>query len=79
MKTKKYQMKGGGTISADCPKKVIEKLRKISFNPGGDLEEFMEQTAKACRLFSKAEIRTGSNSDFVNDLIENGFLEAVNG
>lgn len=72
-----YKMLGGGTIYAPTNLDLVINLRKNSFNPGESLEEFMEQTAKACKLQNTSIIRTDNIDVFVEDLIENNFLTKV--
>jgi len=69
-----YQLKGGGSIKAASAQEAAEKLRAMSFNPCETLEDFIEETAKACYVQNSAEIRTTSVEDFVEDLIAKGFM-----
>jgi hypothetical protein len=69
-----YQLKGGGSIKAASAQEAAEKLRSMSFNPCETLEDFIEETAKACYVQSSAEIRTSNVEDFVEDLIANRFM-----
>jgi len=71
---KNYQLKGGGSLRAASAQEAAEKLRAMSFNPCDTLEDFIEETAKACYVQSSAEIRTTSVEDFVEDLIANEFM-----
>lgn len=72
---KKYQILGGGFVTADSAKDLVEFLNNSSmFGFEFDIEKFMEQTSKACAIQTGAEIRTDSKEVFIADLIANGFI-----
>ncbi|QLH54002.1 MAG: hypothetical protein CH6_2541 [Candidatus Kapaibacterium sp.] len=74
---KKYQLLGGGIIEGETPEEIIETLRRMSFNPGRVRQEFMDETAKACYVYSGAIINTDHPKNFVEDLIKYGFLNEL--
>ncbi len=42
----KYEMRGGGTISGDNAREVVEAIRYSSFNPEADTEAFVRALAE---------------------------------
>lgn len=72
-----YKMLGGGIVSGHDSTELIQNIRHYSFNPGESIEEFMEKTAEACKVFSGKEIRTSSIEIFEQDLVVNGFLNTT--
>ena len=42
----KYEMRGGGTISGDNAREVVEAIRASSFNPEADTEAFVRALAE---------------------------------
>lgn len=72
-----YKMLGGGIITATTPNEFIEKLRALSFNPCESLEDFIEQTAKACLLQTGKYVAPGPAVEFLNELIEMGFVDKI--
>lgn len=73
----KYQLKGGGTITAASPEDAIIKLRELSFNPCDTPHEFMREVAEQCYVQNEAEISFANAEIFIDDLIENEFLKVV--
>lgn len=71
----KYELLGGGTITASSPKEIIEALRQSSFTSEKTIEDFMEAMASACKVQTGAIISTYNEDEFVTDLLANGFLK----
>jgi hypothetical protein len=71
---KTYQMLGGGIVSGNNSLEVIKQIRAYSFNPCNTLTEFMKETAKACRFYSSDKVSTKSYDEFLNSLIEHGYV-----
>ena len=69
-----YTLLGGGQVSGDTSVDIVVDLRNQSFNPASTLQEFMDQTADACKLQNGAIISSASPTEFVIDMVENGFL-----
>lgn len=74
---KTYQMLGGGTVTGSTPEEIVAAMRADSWDPGATVEDFMEATSLACRVYSKAIISTYNAEEFVTDLIFNEFLVEV--
>lgn len=69
-----YEMRGGGTVTGDNAREVIEAIRNSSFNPEGDTVAFIRALAERCEEYNGSIIRTGNYDDTLADLIESGFL-----
>ena len=70
----KYEMRGGGTISGDSAREVVEAIRYSSFNPGADTEAFVRALAERCKTYDGSTIRTDTFDNTVADLLKAGFL-----
>ncbi|WP_266206262.1 hypothetical protein [Pontibacter kalidii] len=71
---KTYEFLGGGQIQAASNLDLVWEMRNTSHTESADLEEFMAQTARRCKLQNGSDIRTESVDIFVADLIEAGFV-----
>ncbi len=71
---KKYEFLGGGQIEAASNLDLVWEMRNTSHTESTDLQDFMEQTARRCRIQRGSEIRTDSVDSFVADLIAEGFV-----
>lgn len=70
----KYEMRGGGTISGDNAREVVEAIRSSSFNPEADTEAFVRALAARCKTYDGSTIRTDTFDNTVADLLKAGFL-----
>lgn len=70
----KYEMRGGGTISGDNAREVVEAIRVSSFNPEADTEAFVRALAERCKTYDGSTIRTDTFDNTVADLLKAGFL-----
>lgn len=70
----KYEMRGGGTISGDNAREVVEAIRASSFNPESDTEAFVRTLAARCKTYDGSTIRTDTFDNTVADLLKAGFL-----
>lgn len=70
-----YILKGGGSITAASPADFVTQLRRMSFNPGRSIVEYMRYTAAACLLQSGAIIRTDNTELFLEDMLASGFVD----
>ena len=70
----KYEMRGGGTISGDNAREVVEAIRASSFNPESDTEAFVRALAERCKTYDGSTIRTDTFDNTVADLLKAGFL-----
>lgn len=70
----KYEMRGGGTISGDNAREVVEAIRASSFNPETDTEAFVRALAARCKTYDGSTIRTDTFDNTVADLLKAGFL-----
>lgn len=70
----KYEMRGGGTISGDNAREVVEAIRYSSFNPEADTEAFVRALAERCKTYDGSTIRTDTFDNTVTDLLKAGFL-----
>lgn len=64
----------GQNLEAETDHGLVEQLRKHSPNPEKSTEDFMRQTAKRVGQWNAARIRHGTPSEFVADLVEQGFI-----
>lgn len=71
---KTYEMRGGGTVSGDNAREVLDAIRNSSYNPEADLGAFVRELAERCKIYDGSTIRTTSNEDTLADLINSGFL-----
>jgi hypothetical protein len=75
---KTFMLLGGGTMTAENAGELVSKLNENSiFGSKESLQKFMDSTAKACKIYSGAVIRTKNYVLFVEDLKRHGFLEEV--
>ncbi|HIV05107.1 MAG TPA: hypothetical protein IAD27_00695 [Candidatus Merdousia gallistercoris] len=70
----KYEMRGGGTISGDNAREVVEAIRASSFNPESDTGAFVRALAARCKTYDGSTIRTDTFDNTVADLLKAGFL-----
>ena len=71
---KTYEMRGGGTVSGDNAREVLDTIRNSSYNPETDLGAFIRELAERCKIYDGSTIRTTSDEDTLADLINSGFL-----
>ncbi len=65
-------------IAADEAIKLVVQLNDLSlFGRCDDLREFMERTSEACYIQHGASISTKSPEEFVEGLINTGFLQEI--
>ena len=75
-----YLFIGGGCVTADSADMFVEKMRDMSlFCKVLDIDQYMTDVASRCLLYSKSNIRTDSKQHFLQDLIDNDFVEVIGG
>ena len=72
-----YKMLGGGSVSGNNSTEIVETIRSFSFNPMEKLQDFMNETSAACKLYNSKIIRASNPEIFVQDLLVNGFLNTT--
>ena len=74
-----YLFSGGGFVIAHDASEFVTKMRNSSlFGYCEHDEKFMKQVADRSELYNGANIRTDNANDFLNDLIDNEFVIAIN-
>lgn len=73
----KYQTQDGAFFDAANPQELVEQLRFDSRTESEDVADFMEQTARRCKMYNRAVIRTSSCEDFVADLMAADYVKVV--
>lgn len=71
---KTYEMRGGGTVSGDNAREVLDAIRNSSYDPEADLGAFVRELSERCKIYDGSIIRTTSDEDTLADLISSGFL-----
>lgn len=71
---KKFRMLGGGIVAGENNQEIAEAIRDQSFNKADSLQEFMEQTARACIMQRGKSVRTDNVGNFIRDLKKEGYL-----
>ncbi len=72
-----YSIKGSGTLTANSPKEIVEKLNEQSFNKKEKLMDFVRATSEACMLQDGKTVSKLNYTFFVNDLIKNEYLTKI--
>lgn len=72
-----YRTLDGAIFVAPDSTELIAQLRADSRTPSTDLQDFMNQMARRCKIYSGAEISTVSVDAFVADLVAAGHLTEV--
>ena len=70
----KYELRGGGVVSGETAREILEAIRASSFNPKGDLGAFLSDVAKRCKEYDGSVIRIDTCEHTLEDLITCGFL-----
>lgn len=70
----KYKTEDGAEFAATSPSQLVEQLRASSRTPSTDIDDFMKQTARRCRIAKNCWIRTIDPDSFIKDLEQNGFI-----
>lgn len=70
----KYEMHGGGFVTGDNAREILEAVRGSSFNPEGDLRAFLRELARRCKEYDGSVIDTENLDKTLADLIKAGFL-----
>jgi len=70
----KYELRGGGVVSGETARDILEAIRASSFNPKGDLGAFLSDVAKRCKEYDGSVIRTDTYEHTLEDLIACSFL-----
>ena len=75
---KRYELLGGGTITASTPEEFVNELNARSFfGSNNDVKLFMKGVAVACKLQTGATIRTKNYIVFLHDLKRKGFVSEL--
>ncbi|WP_187261297.1 hypothetical protein [Pontibacter beigongshangensis] len=74
---KTYKFLGGGQAKAASFQELAETMREESFEETDSLQEFMDETAIRCMVQRGSVIRTSSAEEFIQDLIDEGFIIPV--
>ena len=72
-----YKTLDDAIFSASSPTDLVNQLRYVSWTPSSDINDFMQQMSKSCKLWNRAIIRTTDPDTFVADLIDSGFLTLI--
>ena len=56
---------------------LVEMMWQTSFDPNDTMEEYMEEVAKRARMQNGSDVRHDTVDNFVEDLVEAGFLKEV--
>lgn len=74
--TTTYKLKDGDTIVATSPTDFVTQLREGSrFDSDGTDQEYMYRFAHRCEVQTGALIRTDSPENFMQDLLDTGYIE----
>ncbi len=76
--TKVYFFAGGGLVTASDPAQFVSAMRAISRNPAESDLRYMQDVSERCYLYNDSYIRTTTADNFLQDLIDNDFVFAVN-
>lgn len=75
---KNYTMNNGQIITAKDDTNFVEQLNALSwFNNRNTIREYMFSTSIQCEKQMKCEIRSGTASEFVEDLLKYGFVKDI--
>lgn len=69
-----YKLIAGGAVEGTTAMELVEKIRACSLFPEKDAKSFKESIAKRCMLYANHRVRSASDGDFIEDLVENGYL-----
>ncbi|MGI4833272.1 MAG: hypothetical protein ACRYFK_07405 [Janthinobacterium lividum] len=75
----KYNILGGGQLEATSDFEIVEGLRQVAmaWAPTVSIEDFMVEMADRCKTYKGVFVRTDYIPNFVSDLRQYGFIEAV--
>lgn len=74
----KYELRGGGTVSGETARDVLEAIRDSSFTQNADLKAFIQDVARRCKEYDGSVIRTDTPGHTITDLLSCGFLKILN-
>jgi hypothetical protein len=69
-----YLFSGGGYLTATDATDFVDKMMRSSLVQPGDADEYMEEVAYRCFLFSGACIRCDTAQHFLTDLLAENFV-----
>lgn len=73
-----YKFNDSGTTVASNNQELVQRLNSESFfGYRKQLEDFMKDTAKACKLQKGVNVRTTNMDIFIEDLIKFDFLKDI--
>jgi hypothetical protein len=72
-----YKLIAGGAVEGKTAAELVDSIRACSLFPEKDAKSFKEATAKRCMLYSNHRVRAIADGDFIDDLVENGYLRRV--
>lgn len=75
---KTFKLKGGGQITASSNEDLVLQLMLQGFINYKSKELYMKATSHACKIQNGSKIRFDTIDNFVEDLINNNFLEVEN-
>lgn len=73
----KYKTNDGQEYVATSAVELVEAMRRDSRSPSSSIEDFMGQVAHRCKLSKGSEISTKEAGSFIQDLLDEGFLEEL--
>lgn len=74
----KVRTKDGATIQAASAAGIVRALWSRAMAAHADEREWMKKTAKRCRVWSGARIRSAKSAEeFLADLAQHGFIEFI--
>ena len=73
----RYLIHGDEQIAADSPQQLVEFLANSSMVPVASPAAFRMRAAHYGQLLYGAEIRTGSDEEFVQDMLRHGFYKEL--
>lgn len=69
-----YKLTAGGVVQGTTAAELVENIRACSLFPEKDTKSFKESIAKRCMLYANHRVRSAADGDFIDDLVEFGYL-----
>lgn len=69
-----YKLTAGAVVKGTTAAELVESIRACSLFPEKDTKSFKESVARRCMLYANHRVRSGSDGDFIEDLVEFGYL-----
>ena len=73
----KYRAMDGYEMEARDYQELATKMWQSMFIPDGNIEEWMENSAKRAYIYNESVIRTDTVEHHIEDLIKTGFISPV--